>query len=1291
MSSSGAKVSKLLILPTNAIALCLFLLLLVPLVLNGATRTASANGNWNSTATWGGASVPVAGDVVIIGASRTVTITANAACTSITFNNGSTLTFSGAFTLNVSGTVTMPSASSNAAITFALGAGTANIGGLFTMNGGNGNASRVNNLTISTGTLNLNGGFTTVTNRSNVIFSSTGVLNISGAISANAMTLTPGTGTVNYIGSTAQNIWVLNYYKLGIAGTATKTCTGILTATNALSVASGSTLALSGAGTPLNFTGVISGTGKVLYSSGSAQNISNATYYDLEFSGAGTKTIAASNIQVGGNLIAGSTTSMTTTGGANVAGNISGAGNITMVSGTITLGGNWTNSGTFTRGTGTVHYNGTNQSVAALTYYNLQISTAGTKSLLGSITVQNQLNIASGTLQTGAFNMLIQGLGNAFICNGVLDPGTGLITFDGSGNVIIPGIIFNNLTTVNGTKTVASGTTVTVNGEWKQNGPTVLDGTANAYIKGPMSGYGTLAMGSGTLSLESGYTSSGTFTPGTGKVIYIGNVGVVKGNWTYYNLEIDGNRTPDGAVTVSNVLTVTSGKTFNIGSTPVNLTGTGSPVVNNGSITSTGGALVFAGAGSQTISAGIYPKTELSNGPKTISTGASVEITDAFLVNAALSMEGTASATITGATTGSGSITMQSGTLTFGSNFAGVGFSHGTGKVIYNGTAAQAVRVDLTYYDLELSSTVSNDFPYGTTNILNNLIIESPTTMSGSVTLNIGNDILGSAQFSAIGFVNLQGDWLHTGTVVPGTGTIHYAGTNQLVKNFGYYKLSMTGGVKSMEGNITAASKVTINAGTGLNMNGYTLELQGPTVDAMSNLGTLTGNGKVWYSLAGAQTVESSTFYDLEFTGGAKTIATGANITTTNDWIVSSTVTMPSSQNATVGRDLVHNASGFIDQGSGIIRIGRNWVYNGGTFDAAQGTVIYEGANQTIAPFTYNTLTCDGSGTKSITGNILINGILTISPGVTFDRASYTVTLPYNGTPFVNNGTLIGNGKFFYTGTGTQNIAPGSYYDLEFTTGIKSLPANQTVVILNDWTISSETNFGANTTVSVSGAINGAGTLTLGNGTLNLAGSWNKTGTFTANNTGIFHYNGSNQNIAALDYYKLQISNAGSKSLSGNTSVRDVLTLNSGSTIGLGAFTLTLSAGGSPIINNGGTINPGTSTVLYTNSGATNIAPGNYYNLTASGGARTLPSGAVVGIAGTFVPGAGGYTVTGSTVNFNGSAQTIPAFNFNDVILSGSLAKTILTATTVVVNSIEIQDGPTLDLSGTAAINITKP
>ena len=52
--------------------LLLFLLAFVSCF--GAVRTASVSGNWSSTATWGGSSVPGNGDTIIINSDITVTV-----------------------------------------------------------------------------------------------------------------------------------------------------------------------------------------------------------------------------------------------------------------------------------------------------------------------------------------------------------------------------------------------------------------------------------------------------------------------------------------------------------------------------------------------------------------------------------------------------------------------------------------------------------------------------------------------------------------------------------------------------------------------------------------------------------------------------------------------------------------------------------------------------------------------------------------------------------------------------------------------------------------------------------------------------------------------------------------------------------------------------------------------------------------------------------------------------------------------------------------------------------------
>lgn len=77
------------------------------------------------------------------------------------------------------------------------------------------------------------------------------------------------------------------------------------------------------------------------------------------------------------------------------------------------------------------------------------------------------------------------------------------------------------------------------------------------------------------------------------------------------------------------------------------------------------------------------------------------------------------------------------------------------------------------------------------------------------------------------------------------------------------------------------------------------------------------------------------------------------------------------------------------------------------------------------------------------------------------------------------------------------------------------------------------------------------------------------------------------------------------------------------------------------------------STLNITSAISQNIPVADYGNLNLSGGARVLANSGTIGICGTFTPGAGAYTITGSTLDFNGTgAQTINAFNYNNLSIS---------------------------------------
>ncbi|MBL4716140.1 MAG: T9SS type A sorting domain-containing protein [Bacteroidia bacterium] len=88
------------------------------------------------------------------------------------------------------------------------------------------------------------------------------------------------------------------------------------------------------------------------------------------------------------------------------------------------------------------------------------------------------------------------------------------------------------------------------------------------------------------------------------------------------------------------------------------------------------------------------------------------------------------------------------------------------------------------------------------------------------------------------------------------------------------------------------------------------------------------------------------------------------------------------------------------------------------------------------------------------------------------------------------------------------------------------------------------------------------------------------------------------------------------------------------------------------------------STVIYDGNGPQTIGAVNYGNLTSSNvGDRTLPDGATVGISGTFTPGFNSFTITGSTIDYNGTgSQTIKAFNYNNLTSSSTGTRALPTS-----------------------------
>lgn len=594
----------------------------------------------------------------------------------------------------------------------------------------------------------------------------------------------------------------------------------------------------------------------------------------------------------------------------------------------------------------------------------------------------------------------------------------------------------------------------------------------------------------------------------------------------------------------------------------------------------------------------------------------------------------------TGALTNSGSITMGAGRFT---NTSGFTTNEATGTIAITGVATvtlgtndfvnnnTSASVDFGTSTVGLTSTAQSVGGFTTTGAVN------PSNVSGTITIT--GDIYG-ATFTKSG----------AGTINMGAGLTH-----------------------------TFTGSFSISAGI-LNGNSSTLRIGGvATYTGTFNANTCT----IDYYGSSAQTVPGVTYYNLEFSGaGTKTIATGTTITVGNNWIVGSATTMATTANANVTASI--SGAGNITMGSGTIFLEGDWT-NSGTFTRGTGTVNYDGADaQAIAALVYNNLRVTIGGTKTLVGNTTVNGILTVSTPATLDLSTFTVTLPLTGTPLVNTGTLAGTGKVLFSGAGAQTVAGTTYYDLEFSgAGTKTILTTTTIVATNNWIVGSPTTLATSGGANITGDISGSGVISMGSGQIALEGDWTNSATLVRG-TGTVIYDGSGaQIVGAQPYYILQTATGGTKTLAGNSSIASVLTIGASSELDLSTYTLTLNAASIPLVNNG-SFKPGTSTVAYTNAGSTTITAVNYYNLNGTGGPRVFPGAGVIGIANVFTPGAGAYTVTGSTVSFNGSGdQTIPTFTFNDVILTNAGAKTIDSA--VSVKNITIETGPTLNLNSSGS------
>lgn len=729
-----------------------------------ATRYSVATNNWNSTATWSatsagpaGASVPVAGDVVIIERGFTVTVTANAACASISFvtGAGSRLTINTGVTLAVSGSVTIPLANAPNSNVLAVGAGTltaANIA--FT----NGTTAKRSDLTISTGTVTVTGSITgTASSTSGTItFTGAGTLQLSGNMySSTSGALTTATGsTVEYNGSGAQNIGDFTYSNMRLSNAGQKTVginsarvNSILsmegTATAAGTFTYGSTATLR-YNTSVNR--VVTSEWITPFTSSGGVVVTNTATISLNAS----KTMTNSPITVN----AGATLNLSTF-------NLSAPNAINLQCGSSTSGSAITGSGTMTLGG------------------NVNVVSAGVGT--AGATMSAPINF------TTARNMTVADDGTAAVDLNITSviSGTSRLTKLGAGTLQL-----TNTNTFTGGVTLSAGTLNinnaqalgTAAGRFIINGGTIdnTSGAAITTLNYPMTWAGSFGFtGSNNLTLGTGAVTmsvSPTITA-TASTLAVG--GIISGAFRL-------TKAGAGALTLSAANTFTGGVTLNAGTININnvqALGTiaGRFTINGGTINNTSGAALttlnypmtwagnfdFAGANSLNLGTGAVSMTAnvgINTIIRTLTVGGVINAPTLDLAKSGAGslVLGANAVTINNFSINGGSFTSTSNTLSIAGSYTNSGtFVDNAGVVHFNGTTPQSIPA--TGFNSSLTSLRINN--------------------AAGVTL--GQNLVTSALTLSTGTFDLSSSMLTVTTITGGSATsyVKTSGTGVLRKN----------------------------------------------------------------------------------------------------------------------------------------------------------------------------------------------------------------------------------------------------------------------------------------------------------------------------------------------------------------------------------------------------------------------------------------------------------------------------------------------------------------------------
>ncbi|GEM_PF-1840224 len=954
-----------------------------------------------------------------------------------------------------------------------------------------------------------------------------------------------------------------------------------LTVPDVLTVGATETLQLEGGETVTTTTTTLNTGSTVLYDGGGTYTglAAGDAYSKLTFNGSGTWTLDAA-LDVNGNL--------TITAGT------------LDVSGTnypVNVAGNWSNGGTFTPRSGTVVFDGTNQTLTGSTTFNNFSKTESTNDATDvTLTFDNTATqTINGLLTLDGLDaddrilLVSDSPGNQWglTANGTFaidnvrptdsDASGGLTivhssSTDGGNNlnwgftVAISGTVYTN----DDEATAMVGETVRLLVNGSSVGTAVTDGSGNYTINA--------APNTGQTLLVYLDSNGGNF----GTTVSVSNGGAISGLNIYQN-HVVVRHDNGGALTNADMGTATNGDT------DIRYT------VSGGNLSVTGSDELYIPSGHSFTPGGNVTTTNMES-LGTFNGGAvAIDINGDLIV-------------------GGGGFTSTSGTMTIVDDItiSGGSFVHNSGTVHFDGTGitSNISTGSEQFNHVQLTKAGFNFNISGTMDVNGNLTINSVGSIDG--TLTVAGNVTGTdGTVGGNGNITLDGGGAQTLDAGGGGGTV---GVPSIVINKG-------GGTLTLQDTISVHKDWTHTAGT-VSAGTSTVSFNN---DASAISGNISAPGMAFNNVifdkgSSSLTVTGTMDIDgnLTISGlgnlNTGTVAVAGNLTTTDSAVGGDATVLFNG----AGAQILGAAGGTgglpsvdINKGGGTltlqdtIHVSRNWTRTLGNVSAGSSTVSFnndagtQSTSVNSGTMAFNDVEFDKGGFSiTVTGTMDINGNLTFTSASNVNTGTFTVA----GNLTSADVEIFGTAAITLDGTGTQNInvtgdLPDGTFTINKASGTAVLTANFTTGLDaagQDLTLSGGTLDlnGFNLTVP--------DVLTVGaTETLQLEGGETVTTTTTTLNTGstvLYDGGGTYTGLAAGDTYsKLTFNGSGTWTLDAALDVNGNLTITAG-TLDVSGTNYPVNVAGN--WSNGGTFTPRSGTVVFDGTNQTLTGSTTFNNFT---------------------------------------------------------------------------------------------